>query len=171
MNNHQLNVYRNINRSVHEQIAVANVLYHDVRNNNSDHSSLKRLRDEAEDGNPWATLWLGECYLKGITNNRDNNIEKGIKCLESLEDFPLAQFKLAQWYLEEEDHQDQKKGKKLLKRAAEGDLVDAHYLLGKHYISGEVFKQNDTKAKHHLKKAHDLGHLKAHKELMRFTNG
>jgi len=165
MNNQNQEEHRNIDRSIHEQIIIANIYYSNFRNNNDDLASLKKLREEAEEGNPWATTWLGVCYLMGITNDRDNDIIKAIRYLESLEDFPLAQYNLAQWYLGEE--YSQYKGKELLKKAAKGGLVDAQYMLGVHYSTGKVFKVNKTKAKMHLKKARNMGHPDAQKQLNR----
>ncbi|MNW42255.1 Sel1 repeat protein [compost metagenome] len=160
----QVQVYKNNSPSIHEQIVIAYTLYC----NSDDRKSLERLRDEAEEGNPWAAVWLAECYIRGITNDREDDIKKAMRWLDKCEDFPLAQFKLAEVYLEEEETR--KKGKKLLKLAAEGGLVDAHYSLGIYYSSGKIFKENDTKAEHHLKKAREYGHPEAHKELKRLKN-
>lgn len=163
MNNQNQEEHRTIDRSIHEQIIIANIYYSNFRNNNDDLESIKKLREEAEEGNPWARTWLGECYLLGITNDRENDIEKGIKHLETLEDFPLAQYKLAQWYLGEDYSQN--KGKKSLKKAAKGGLVDAQYMLGVLYSTGEVFKFNKNKAEMHLKIARNMGHPDAQKRL------
>ncbi|MEF2244245.1 tetratricopeptide repeat protein [Paenibacillus sp. IITD108] len=157
----QVQVYKKNTPTIHEQIVVAYTYYC----NSDDRKSLERLRDEAEEGNPWAAVWLAESYIRGITNDREDDIKKAMRWLDKCGDFPLAQFKLAELYLEEE--KTQKKGKKLLKLAAEAGLVDAHFSLGTHYSSGTIFKANDTKAKSHLKKAREYGHPEAHKELKR----
>lgn len=157
----QIQVYKKNVPTIHEQIVVAYTYYC----NAGDRKSLERLRDEAEEGNPWAAVWLAECYIHGITNDREDDIKKAMKWLDICGDFPLAQFKLAELYLENEHTQ--KKGKKLLESAAMSGLPDAHFSLGMHYISGKVFKKNDTKAKRHLNKARKYGHLEAHKELKR----
>lgn len=155
----QIRVYKKSSPSIHEQIVVAHTFYC----NSADRNSLERLRDEAEEGNHWAAVLLAECYFRGITNNREDDKKKAMTWLDKCGDFPLAQFKLAERYLE--DEQTQKKGKKLLKSAAESGLVDAHFLLGTHYSSGRVFKKNDKKAMKHFKIASAIGHPDANKQL------
>lgn len=158
------------NRTIHEQIIIADIYLNIVRSNN-DQSALKRLREEAEEGNPWAAVYLAECYFKGISNDLQSDNKKGVRLLENLEGFPLAQYKLARWYLHE--NRDKKKGKELLKEAAEGGLVDAHYLLGMYYKTGTVFKHKVNKAKRHLEIAWRMGHpsaLNELKELMQQTD-
>ncbi|WP_028549992.1 tetratricopeptide repeat protein [Paenibacillus sp. UNC451MF] len=154
----QIHVYKKSSPSIHEQIVVAYTFYC----NAADRKSLERLRDEAEEGNLWAAVWLAECYFRGITNDREDDIKKAMKWLDECGNFPLAQFKLAERYLE--DEQTQKKGKKLLKTAAEGGLVDAHFSLGTHYSSGRVFKKNVKKATKHFKIASAMGHPDANKQ-------
>lgn len=155
----QINVYKPAKPTIHEQLVIAYTFYCSA----DDRKSLERLRDEAEEGNLWAAVWLAECFFRGITNDRKDDIAKGISWLEKCGDFPLAQYKLAQWYLENEDAR--KKGKRLLKIAADGGLVDAHFLLGIYFSTGNVFKKNDKKAVKHFKIARVLGHPDANKHL------
>lgn len=114
---------------LYERFIIAECYYQQVlAHENSD--LLLKLKNEAEDNNPWALTRLAQLAIDGSYPYQDDvdALERGIKWLELLveKDFAFAQLKLAEVYIKLGKA---KKAKRLLKLCIEARIPDAAHLL------------------------------------------
>lgn len=150
------------NRNVHQDYTAAYFLFRNFLGNKGDCSVLEQLRELAEEGNRWAGFYLSVCYQNGVTDDHSNDRKKAQEWLEKTKDLPIAQYELAMLYF---DNNDIDSGKKYIKKAAKGGVVDALYMLGVYYAEGYLFKQNILKAEKYLDMARKMGHPNAYRGL------
>lgn len=124
------------------------------------------FRKAASNGNTSAQLYTVLAYFYGYGVKKNEDISRRYAIITAKQGIPLAQYELANIFLESKHRSDQKMGAVWLQKAAQKGYADAQFKFGmKLYSGAKNIRQDKKQALHWIRKAAEKGNADAKKQL------